>query len=74
MIDWAGFRVLTDALGGVTVKVPVTTYDPASRVTWTAGAHLLDGTQALDYVMDRRGPGGGVVAPGLASSAAAERW
>ena len=64
MIDWAGFRVLTDALGGVTVKVPVTTYDPASRVTWAAGAHLLDGTQALDYVMDRHGPGGGVVASG----------
>jgi LCP family protein required for cell wall assembly len=58
MIDWAGFRVLTDALGGVTVKVPVTTSDPVSGVTWTAGAHLLDGTQALDYVMDRSGPGG----------------
>jgi LCP family protein required for cell wall assembly len=58
MIDWAGFRVLTDALGGVTVKVPVATSDPASGVTWTAGAHLLDGTQALAYVMDRRDPGG----------------
>lgn len=30
MIDWAGFRVLTDALGGVTVKVPVTTSDPVA--------------------------------------------
>jgi LCP family protein required for cell wall assembly len=59
MIDWAGFRVLTDALGGVTVKVPVTTYDPSSQVTWTAGAHHLDGTQALQYVTDSHGPAGG---------------
>ncbi len=64
MIDWAGFRALTDALGGVTVKIPVATSDPAAGVTWTAGAHLLDGTQALDYVMDHSGPGGGAVASG----------
>jgi LCP family protein required for cell wall assembly len=62
IIDWAGFRVLTNALGGVTVNVPATTYDPASRVTWTAGTHHLNGGQALQYVMDRRGPPGGGVA------------
>jgi LCP family protein required for cell wall assembly len=56
VIDWAGFRTLTDALGGVTVDVPVTTYDPPIGVTWTAGPHHFDGTQALQYVTDRRGP------------------
>jgi len=59
VIDWAGFRAVTDALGGVTVQVPATTYDPASRVTWTAGTHHLDGARALLYVRDRYGlPGG----------------
>jgi LCP family protein required for cell wall assembly len=56
IIDWAGFRSLTDALGGVTVKVPVTTYDPPIHVTWAAGAQHFNGTQALQYITDRRGP------------------
>jgi LCP family protein required for cell wall assembly len=55
MIDWDGFRAVTNALGGVTVNIPATSYDPANRVTWTAGAHHLDGTQALLYVRDRYG-------------------
>jgi LCP family protein required for cell wall assembly len=61
IIAWDGFRAVTNALGGVTVNVPVTTYDPASRVTWTAGSHHLDGTQALLYVKDRHGPPNGDV-------------
>jgi LCP family protein required for cell wall assembly len=55
IIDWAGFRDVTDALGGVTINIPVTSYDPATRVTWTAGTHHLNGTQALLYVRDRNG-------------------
>lgn len=59
VIDWAGFRGVTDALGGVTVSVPSKSYDPANHVTWAAGIHHLDGTQALLYVRDRYGlPGG----------------
>jgi LCP family protein required for cell wall assembly len=59
IIDWAGFRAVTDALGGVTIDVPVPSYDPANRITWTAGVHHLNGTQALLYVRDRYGlPGG----------------
>ncbi len=50
IIDWTGFRGVTDALGGVTVNIPVTTHDPGSPVTWTAGRHHLDGAQALLYV------------------------
>ena len=55
IIDWDGFRAVTDALGGVTVNVPVTSYDPANHITWTAGTHHLDGAQALLYVRDRYG-------------------
>jgi LCP family protein required for cell wall assembly len=55
IINWAGFSALTNALGGVTVSVPVTTYDPSSQLTWTPGLHHLNGTQALQYVTDRHG-------------------
>jgi LCP family protein required for cell wall assembly len=55
IIDWAGFRDVTDALGGVTVRIPVTSYDPDNHVTWTAGTHHLNGAQALLYVRDRYG-------------------
>ncbi len=55
IIDWDGFRAVTNALGGVTVHIPVTSYDPANHVTWTAGTHHLDGAQALLYVRDRYG-------------------
>jgi LCP family protein required for cell wall assembly len=55
IVDWAGFRDLTNALGGITVDIPVTSHDPANHVTWTAGMHHLDGAQALLYVRDRYG-------------------
>jgi LCP family protein required for cell wall assembly len=55
VIDWAGFRALTDAVGGVEVTVPRTVHDSARGITWTAGEHLLDGEQALDYVGQRYG-------------------
>jgi LCP family protein required for cell wall assembly len=55
VIDWDGFQDLTNAIGGITVDIPVTTYDPANQVTWTAGTHHLDGAQALLYVRDRYG-------------------
>jgi LCP family protein required for cell wall assembly len=59
VIDWEGFRELTDAVGGVTVTVPATVYDGARGITWTAGQHTLDGEQALAYVGQRYGlPGG----------------
>ncbi len=55
VIDWAGFQAVTNALGGVTVNVPVTSYDPMNHVTWTVGPHHLNGAQALLYVRDRYG-------------------
>jgi LCP family protein required for cell wall assembly len=55
VVDWGGFRDLTDALGGVTVTVPHTVHDSARGVTWTAGVHRLDGDEALTYVRQRYG-------------------
>ena len=55
LADWAGFASMTDALGGVRVTVPQTVTDSARNVTWTAGEHVLDGDQALDYVGQRYG-------------------
>lgn len=59
VIDWEGFKQLTDALGGVTVKIPKTVYDPYRKKTWEAGTHRLDGKDTLLYVRQRAGlPGG----------------
>lgn len=55
VIDWAGFKDLTNALGGVTIDIPVTSYDRANDIRWTKGIHHLNGTQALLYVRDRYG-------------------
>ena len=55
VVDWEGFRQLTDSVGGVTVNVPRTVHDSARDITWTAGEHTLDGQQALDYVGQRYG-------------------
>jgi LCP family protein required for cell wall assembly len=55
VIDWDGFKDLTNALGGVTIDIPVTSYDAANDIRWTKGIHHLNGTQALLYVRDRYG-------------------
>lgn len=59
VIDWEGFKALTDHVGGVDINVPETVHDSANDVTWTAGVHHLDGEEALLYVRQRYGlPGG----------------
>ncbi|MER6285914.1 LCP family protein [Streptomyces sviceus] len=59
VIDWHGFRSLTDAVGGVPVTVARDTYDPEQNRRFTAGTHVLNGEQALAYVRQRHGlPGG----------------
>jgi LCP family protein required for cell wall assembly len=59
ILDFEGFRSMTDALGGVTVRVVRTVRDPARKVVWPAGSHHLDGPRALDFVRQRRNlPGG----------------
>lgn len=55
MIDWNGFKGLTDALGGVRVYVPQTFTDDSQHITWTKGWQTLDGEKALQYVRTRHG-------------------
>lgn len=59
ILDFDGFQSMTDALGGVTVRVARTVRDPARKVVWPAGTHHLDGARALDFVRQRHNlPGG----------------
>jgi len=52
-IDFNGFQRMTDALGGVTVQVDKTVFDPRSKRTFKQGPNNLDGKAALDYVRQR---------------------
>jgi LCP family protein required for cell wall assembly len=59
ILDFEGFRSMTDALGGVDVRVARTVRDPARKMVWPAGTHHLDGARALDFVRQRHNlPGG----------------
>src|SRR5215218_4619301 len=59
ILDFEGFRSMTDALGGVDVHVTRTVWAPAQKVLWPAGTHHLDGARALDFVRQRHNlPGG----------------
>ena len=54
LINFAGFKAVTDALGGVDMKVDqtITSIHPPHRV-FTKGNHHFNGAQALDYVRQR---------------------
>jgi LCP family protein required for cell wall assembly len=59
ILDFEGFKSMTDALGGVRVRVTRTVRDPARQVVWPVGTHHLDGARALDFVRQRHNlPGG----------------
>lgn len=54
-VDFAGFKSLTDALGGVTVGVPATfTTTGSEPETFTQGEVTLDGESALRFVRERK--------------------
>lgn len=55
IIDWAGFKDLSTAVGGVPVHIPESFYDTKQKVQWEAGDHLLEGERALQYVRTRHG-------------------
>mgnify|MGYP002682376174 CR=1 FL=1 len=55
IIDWAGFRALSTAVGGVEVTIPRAFYDPKQHIQWEAGTQVLEGKQALAYVRTRYG-------------------
>jgi LCP family protein required for cell wall assembly len=58
-IDFAGFKGLVDAIGGVTVTVGKDIHDTSSGLDLTAGTHRLNGTQSLEFVRTRHGVGDG---------------
>ncbi|WP_316772049.1 LCP family protein [Streptomyces sasae] len=58
-IDFAGFKDLVDAIGGVTVTVDQDIHDSSSGLNITKGTHRLDGTQSLQFVRTRHGIGDG---------------
>ncbi|MDG4865095.1 LCP family protein, partial [Streptomyces sp. T-3] len=58
-IDFAGFKDLVDAIGGVEVTVEEPIKDKSSGLDLTGGTHRLDGTEALAFVRTRHGVGDG---------------
>ncbi len=50
-IDFSGFKSMTDALGGVTVQVPVSF--SSNNYTFTAGEQTMSGGEALVFVRER---------------------
>ncbi|HLK94784.1 MAG TPA: LCP family protein [Nocardioidaceae bacterium] len=53
IVDWAGFKDISEALGGVEVYIPETFYDTSQRRTWIEGRQNLEGDDALAYVRTR---------------------
>ncbi len=59
IIDWNGFRDVSNALGGVRVYVSETSYNSAHGVRWAKGWQTIKGERALEYVRTRHGLAGG---------------
>jgi LCP family protein required for cell wall assembly len=55
IIDYAGFRDLTTAIGGVDVYIPDSVYDSQQDVQWDQGWVHLESDLALKYVRMRYG-------------------
>jgi LCP family protein required for cell wall assembly len=53
VVDFAGFKHMVDALGGVEVCVPEEVDDDIGNIHLPAGTYEADGDQALDYVRIR---------------------
>jgi LCP family protein required for cell wall assembly len=55
VVDFAGFKSMVDALGGVEVCVPEEVNDYVGNIHLPAGTYEASGDQALDYVRVRHG-------------------
>jgi len=58
LVDFAGFRAIIDALGGVEIDVErgftsTHSLNPDGRRTFPAGPQVMDGAAALDYARER---------------------
>jgi LCP family protein required for cell wall assembly len=59
VVDFAGFKSMVDAIGGVTVCIPHAVHDPIGHITLPAGTHKFSGQDALNYVRERHSLGDG---------------
>jgi LCP family protein required for cell wall assembly len=59
VVDFAGFKSMVDAIGGVDVCLPHAVNDTIGHITLPAGTHRFTGTQALNYVRERHSLGNG---------------
>jgi LCP family protein required for cell wall assembly len=59
ILDFEGMKTMTDALGGVDVRVSSTITDAGHGQTWRQGINHLDGEKALLFVRQRHGLAGG---------------
>lgn len=57
--DFAGFRGLTDALGGVTIDVPKDFVSWENEIPFEEGPMHMDGATALEFVRERHAFAGG---------------
>lgn len=57
VINFAGFKDMVDAVGGVKVCVPNEVNDTIGNIQLPAGTYKVTGNQALDYVRVRHGLG-----------------
>ncbi|THA25511.1 LytR family transcriptional regulator [Streptomyces sp. RKND-216] len=55
VVDWNGFRELTDAVGGVDITVPRDIPGRGDAPAHRAGTHRMNGEEALAYVRERKG-------------------
>jgi LCP family protein required for cell wall assembly len=59
VVDFAGFKAMVDAIGGVDVCLPHAVVDPIGHINLPAGTHKFTGDQALNYVRERHDLGNG---------------
>jgi LCP family protein required for cell wall assembly len=59
VVDFAGFKTMVDAIGGVDVCLPHAVVDPIGHINLPAGTHKFTGDQALNYVRERHDLGNG---------------
>jgi len=59
VVDFASFRSMVDAIGGVEVCIPQTWDDRSHGIYLKAGTRRISGNQALQYVRIRHGIGNG---------------
>ena len=57
VVDFAGLRDMIDAIGGVSICIPVDTKDSYTSLNLSKGLHHLNGTQATQYARMRHGTG-----------------